>query len=222
VKKKIRITLIYLTGIIVILTGCSSVGERDSCVSEEMSLEGTTAFYELVDPINKQVWGTSDFTPREYAEFKPPLFWQKNDPRGDGWPDGGKFLRSPGCLEDGQFTYLNAFDRKFLNVVKLININKKIDKEGFIRGTVLEKYHRLFYSKGTSIPVLHSPTGERFIGVSRSIDRTTETFTLPEGWTLTTQKLEKDLQVELYGEVMVLRTDNEDSFQGPLSDGIVF
>jgi hypothetical protein len=71
------------------------------------------------------------------------------------------------------------------------------------------------------VSILENPDGERFIEVSRSVNRSSDTFTIPEGWTLTTHELQMELQVELSGIVSVLRTDNEDSFQGPLPDGII-
>jgi hypothetical protein len=70
------------------------------------------------------------------------------------------------------------------------------------------------------VNILKNPSGERFIEVSRSLNRYSDTFTLPEGWILTSQFLEADLQVELLGSVSVLRTDNEDSYQGPIPDDL--
>jgi hypothetical protein len=97
-------------------------------------------------------------------------------------------------------------------------MNKPADNEGLISMTELEKYHLLTYSSGSNISILENPSGERFIEVSRSVNRSSDTFTLPEGWSLTSQLLQTDIQVELSGIVSVLRTDNEDSFQGPLPD----
>ncbi len=123
---------------------------------------------------------------------------------------------------DGHYTYLQAFDREFLNVVKLISAGQPVDDQELIRRTELEKHHLLTYAAGSTVNILHNPAGERFIGVSRSADRTSDTFTLPEGWTLTSHVVSAELPVELSGNVSVLRTDNEDSFQGPISDDISF
>jgi len=203
-----------------LLAGCEPVGEREPCVSLEPDFSGGGAGYELIDLLNKEVWVTSDFTAEEYAEFSPPLLWIKNDPR-IGMADGGEFLRSPGCSESGQFTCMRAFDKGFLKVVQLVTLNTPVDNQGLIRRTELEKYHLLTYSAGSTVNILHNPAGERFIGVSRSVDRSSDTFTLPEGWNLTFHVLSTDLTIELSGNVSVLRTDNEDSFQGPLSDDII-
>jgi len=88
----------------------------------------------------------------------------------------------------------------------------------FFRRTELEKYHILTYNSGQIVNILQNPSGERFIEVSRSVDRCSDTFTLAENWILTNHFLQTDLQVELLGNVSILRTDNEDSYQGPLPD----
>jgi hypothetical protein len=221
---KCRNTSRFLAAILFIVTimaGCIQVGEREDCVSRDPVLDGGEAGYELIDLLNKEVWLTPDFTAQEYAAFSPPFLWVKNDPR-IGVADGGEFLRSPGCSDESQFTYLQAFDKEFLNVVRFIEMNIPTDTQGLIRKTQLEKYHLLTYFSGRTVNVLQNPTGERYIEVSRSVDRLSETFTLPDGWTLTEHELGAELQVELSENVSVLRTDNEDSYQGPLPDGLSF
>jgi hypothetical protein len=200
------------------------VETRDDCISREPALEGAGAFYELIDPLKKEVWGTPDFTPEEYRELSPPFLWRKNQPRTNmsEMLNGGNFLRSPGCPQPGQYTYIQAFDREFLNVVKLISMSQSLDGDGLIRESVLEKYHLLTYASGATIYILESPAGKEYIGVSRDVDRTSDTFTLPEGWNLTEHILSDDLQIDLSGNVSVLRTDNEDSFQGPLPEGLKY
>ena len=50
----------------------------------------------------------------------------------------------------------------------------------------------------------------------RDANRTSDDFILPQGWVLEEIQLSEDLTVTLSGEVEIIRTDNEDSFQGPL------
>ena len=209
--------------IVFILATTSPIEAREDCVSREPSLEGIGAFYELIDLKNKDVWGTLDFSAEDYIDFSAPFLWQKNEPRVNmsEVSKGGNFLRSPGCPEAGQYTYMRAFDRDFLNVVRLISLNQPLDHDGLIRATELEKYHLLVFPPGATVYILESPDLERFIGVSRSTDRTTDSFTLPDGWNLTEHVLSQELQVELSGTVNVLRTDNEDSFQGPLPENLL-
>jgi len=115
---------------------------------------------------------------------------------------------------------MRAFGREFVQVVRLISINNRIDHLGLIRNTELEKYHTLHYSAGRTVSILQSPDGERFISVSRSLERSSDLPTLPEGWTLTDYLLAEEIQVDLLGRVSVLRMDNQDSYQGPISEDI--
>jgi hypothetical protein len=103
-----------------------------------------------------------------------------------------------------------------MHVVRLISINGTADDQGLIRRIELEKYHVLDFAEGRAVSILRSPAGERFIAVSRSLDRTTDTPTVPDGWSLQEHLLNAELRVELLGQVSVLRMDNEDSYQGPL------
>jgi hypothetical protein len=176
--------------------------------------------YELIDLQQKEVWATSHFSEEEYETFSPPLLWIKNDPR-IMIADKAEFLKSPGCEESGEFTYIWKFEKLFLKVVQLVEMNIPADSEGLIRRTELEKYHLLTYYPGRNVSILENPDGERFIEVSRSKNRLSDTFALPDDWTLTTQVLQEELQIEFTGRVSVLRTDNEDSFQGPVADGII-
>jgi hypothetical protein len=183
-------------------------------------LERRDAGYELIDLRGGRVWLTTEWTRDEYADFSLPLswtFWRKNDPR-VGLPDQSRFLRSPGCESDGQFNYMYAFDREFLQVVRLGKIHRPRDGSGLIRRIELEKHHVLTFSAGRIVSILENPAGEQFILVSRSVDRHTDTPTLPDSWTLTERLLTESLQVNLIGNVSVLRLDNEDSYQGPLKN----
>ena len=215
------LSAIMLSGVINLVAGCMPVQELEECVSLEPASDGEGAGYELIDLLNKEVWGTGDFTPAEYAAFSPPFLWMKNDPR-ILIADQGEFLGSPGCSELGQFTYMRAYDKEFLKVVQLITMYTPVDPEGLIRRAELEKYHLLTYFSGRTVTILQGPTGERFIWVARTVDRPPDPVTLPEGWALTTHVLQTELQVDLSGNVSNLRTENEDSYQGPLPDGLSF
>ena len=193
--------------------------DRELCVPRSPSFDGKGPGYELLNLADGNVWGTRNWTPEEYAAFSLPVswtFWRKNDPR-IALADRGQFLKSPGC-EDGQYSYMQAFDREFLQVVQLQEF--PTNNQGLIRKIDLEKYHVLHYSEGRTVSILQSPIGERFIGVSRSLKRSADAPRLPEGWTLTEHLLTAELQVDLLGNVSVLRLDNEDSYQGPLSEDI--
>lgn len=199
-------------------------GKKEVCVTRQSMMKGEVGF-ELIDLRNREVWLTSDFTTEEFTAFSFPIhwiFWFKNDPR-TPLADKGKFLRSPGCSETGQFTYMRAFDKNFLKVVHLEKLNSRSsDGHGLIRRTELEKYHVLTYAAGRTVSILRSSAGDRFIGVSRTAPPPLEPPTLPEGWTLTKHLLTADVRINLSGNVSVLRMDNEDSYQGPLPTDLSF
>jgi hypothetical protein len=113
---------------------------------------------------------------------------------------------------------MHAFDREFLQVVRLGKIHRPRDGFGLVRRIELEKHHVLTFSAGRTVSILENPAGEQFILVSRSLDRLTDTPTLPDDWTLEERLLTENLQVDLVGNVSVLRLDNEDSYQGPLQN----
>ena len=205
--------------ILAILLPAYSREERESCISRAPSPSGDGPGYELLNLVDGEVWGTRNWTPEAYAAFSLPVSWpqwQKNDPR-IVLADQSQFLQSPGC-EPGQYSYMRAFDREFVQVVQLIDIPPALDPQGLIRAVELEKHHVLHYSTGRSVSLLQNPAGQQFIGVSRSLESSAELPTLPEGWTLTNRLLTEDLQVDLVGRVSVLRLDNEDSYQGPLPE----
>ncbi|MEM6785381.1 MAG: hypothetical protein AAF624_16795 [Bacteroidota bacterium] len=198
-----------------------SYGEQELCVADAPVFSGGSIGYELLDLAGRDVWATRDWTPTDFATFSLPptwLLWRKNDPR-VGLADQNEFLQSPGC-ERGTYTYMQAFDRRFVQVVELIDLREPGDSSGLVRRVALEKYHVLHFDEGRTVRVLTSPAGERFIEVSRTLLRRAYTPTLPTGWTLTEHRLSEPLRVELLGRVSVLRMDNEDAFQGPLTDAV--
>ena len=214
-------TVPFLTTIVILTSFLAGYhhGDQELCVSRPPSFDGEGAGYELLNLADGDVWATRSWTPEEYAAFSLPvswIFWRKNDPR-IALADRGQFLQSPGC-EDGHYSFMQAFDREFLQVVQLKEF--PTDNQDLIRQVELEKYHVLHYSSGRMVSILQSPTGEQFIGVSRSLNRSTDVPTLPDGWTLKKHHLTTELQVDLLGNVSVLRLDNEDSYQGPLSEDI--
>ena len=207
---------------VITLSGCM-VGEREDCVYRDpvIGANDEGVGYELIDNQNQEVWLTGDFTLEEFEAYQPPMMWAKNQPR-SGTADGGEFLRSPGCAEDGQYTYLHAIEKEFLNVVKLIDMGSPMDPQGLVTKTVLEKYHVVIFDAGKTVYILEDPEGLQYILVSRDVNRLTDTFTVPQGWTFTEHLLEEELKVELSENVSVLRVDNEDSFQGPLPESAKF
>lgn len=66
--------------------------------------------------------------------------------------------------------------------------------------------------------LLISTEGEVFFRVDRGADRLTDTFTVPEGWQVKPYTTPETLIIELFDETLVIRTDNQDSFKGPVPE----
>jgi hypothetical protein len=188
------------------------------CVSRQPEFHNSGAGYELLNLRSGEVWATGDWTPDEFSQFELPtsrIFWRKNGPR-VGLADEAAFLRSPNC-DQGEYTYLEAFGREFVQVVDLGPITKLMGIRGPIQRVELEKYHVLTYWAGTTVSTLKNSAGEAFVAVAVGLDRADDLPTLPEGWTITERTLEHDQRIELLGNVSVLRLDNGDSYQGPVT-----
>jgi len=216
-----------LAGLGLLAFALSGRGEarEELCVERPPQFEqtdGERVGYELINFAGRQVWLTPDWSEEEFADFSFPAswaFWRKNDPR-VGEADWNAFLRSPGCAEDGQYSYMSAFGRDFVQVVQFKSFKQPQFTGRLIQQVELEKHHVLRFDTGQSVRVLTNPAGERFILVARTLDHTVETPTLPDGWTVTQHLLDDDLHVDLVGRVRVLRMDNKDSYQGPLPEDI--
>jgi hypothetical protein len=174
--------------------------------------------HELIDPSgfpNLVVWGTQDLTIAEYDGLTPPPGWIRNQPR-EGVGARGRFLRSPGRDADGDFTRQEMFGVSWLHQATIVSIDGSLDPEGLLNASTVEKHHELTWCAGSSITVLTSPEGVRYVLVSRDARRTFDIPTIPDGWVLEAIPLEENLQILLPLYTTVIRTDNQDSFQGPL------
>ena len=191
------------------------------CVTRAQKKKSDTHVgFELVDLQQKQVWETTNFTTAEFTNFQLPITWRlgwmKNQPRAVSF-DQSEFIKSPGCQNSGEYTYKSMFAQEWLQVTRLISFNQKLDDSGLLMSTTLEKYHVVSFRAGKSIYILQSPDGLKYVQISRDATRTVDAATLPSGWTLLPPyPLTKDLTFELSGIVQVIRTDNQDSYQGPI------
>lgn len=202
-------------------SACSEV-EIEKCVERQWVATKGNRGFELIDLGSRQVWATRDWEVADFEAFNLPLswsLWRKNDPRTRA-ATSGRILRSPGC-EAGQYTYMKALGREFMHVVNLDNFGEVSDaSQGLIRAVQLNKHHELSFEQGGPIQVLTAPDGQRFVLIARTLSPAADTPTVPDGWTLERGTLAEPFRVLLDGPVTVLRTDNEDSFQGPLPEKI--
>lgn len=209
-----HIALLTVSALSISLAACGG-GQRQSCVDRAPSFERGGTGYELLDFGRREVWATTQWTPDEFKDFAFPMnwaFWGKNDPR-VSQSDGAQFMRSPGCEADGQYSYMRAFGREFVQVVELQDMKRL--GEG-ARKVTLEKYHRLQFEAGRRLTVLSGPDANQYVCFTETLGRSSTPARLPEGWVPRVAELEAPLSVELFGDVIVIRLSNEDSCQGPI------
>lgn len=191
---------------------------RDVCIDRRPQVASQRIGYELIDLMRREAWVTTDWTLEEYSEFSPPvtaLNWIKNEPR-VGYASRTSVLRSPGCKRDGQFTFWQGFDREFFHIADVIGAGQRHGTGGAIIEAAVLKHHRLQFDAGQTVSILVSPQGDRFIRVNRPAGEPVAASSLPDGWQLEVRTLDRLKQVDLFGEVRVLRLRDGASYQGPL------
>jgi len=226
-SKKCRIC-IYLTILSVILLGCL---ER---IKVQTTLEDPTPYgnpnsntliddkigFEIIEFRSRnslRAWICNDINRKEFSTLKLPLGWIKNQPR-EVTADGGRFYRSPSTENNGEFLITNAFGFNWWHSATVIETNIALDEEKLLNVAKVHKYHELRFDAGRTLTILVSPSGECYILISRDTDRTQELPTIPKGWELKEYNTLEELVIMLPEKVLVIRTDNNDSFQGPVKE----
>ena len=171
--------------------------------------------------LEDRVWITFELTPDEYDALELPEGWRRNQSRGGTGDDSqadGRFLRSPDRERDGEYTHREMFGVTWQHVTTLAGFQGFLDDQNLLIAAGVQKYHELTWR----ITVLTSPNDTHYALISRDARRTSETPTIPDGWLLRKIPLEEDLPVRLPFNTTVVRTDNQDSFQGPLPPHVDF
>ena len=193
----------------------------DTCVRRYWA-DGEGEGFELIDQLYKQVWGWNDMTQAQFDEItlRPTwLFWVKNSPR--EILAKGFFVKSPECANDGEYTWKTMYGWNWLAVTNFVSLNQPVDEDGLITRSVMWKYQTFTFSPGGHTSQLTSPEGKKYVMVTRDGSRTSDTSTLPTGWTMSPlYPISIELKIELLGkETENFRTSNGDSFQGPMPAG---
>lgn len=173
---------------------------------------------QIVSPNEIITWVNVDgITQAEFDAIDLPLGWFKNQPR-EVIPSGGTFAQSPSAEADGEFVEETLYGHQWRHVATIVEANVPLDDEGLLTANTINKFHQVEFSAGTTLPVLVSPEGDGYALITRDAGRTTDTFALPDGWQLTEITLTEDLVVQLPNPTINIRTENEDSFQGPVGE----
>jgi pimeloyl-ACP methyl ester carboxylesterase len=161
------------------------------------------------------IWIAVDMTIEEFSGLELPADWAKNQPREVTFSEG-MFNRSPGAEENGPLIQKTLAGYEWLYNAKVIERGIPMDNQGLLTGNYIDKYHSVTFDAGSIVRYLISPEGDRYILISRLVDRTTDFFPTPDGWTLKDELIEEEWVLELPNPTLNIRTQNQDSYQGPI------
>lgn len=191
-------------------------GPTEECLYEPWAKGENTEGYELIDQQYKHVWGNRVITKDHWEDITLPatwLFWIKNSPR--DVVGKGEFTRSPTCPNDGQYSYKDMYDARWMNLTDFVSLNQPIDEAGTWTKSIMVKQHVLTYAVGTVVWYVTDPNGVKNLIITRDPQRTTDEITLLPGWSRSKDfTLTKELKYYLMGDdITNIRSDNGDSYQ---------
>ena len=224
-NKVLLIAIVILVLCMPITIGCSggndettnqdgTTNDLNAATTEEASPRGGFEILEFRSPMSIRAWISSDITREEFDALKLPPGWVKNQPR-EGEPDAGRFYHSPGAAVEGEFLEKDLCGFSWWHAATVIQINGPLDEQGLLRGSTVVKFHEVTFNAGHTITVLFSPEGEPYVRITRDANRASDEPSIPNSWRLVEYTTPDQLVIQLTGETLVIRADNEDSFQGP-------
>jgi hypothetical protein len=225
-KKIIIISIFFALAVILLLSYITSSKIDTRIVYEDTSLadnskkivEGHIG-YEIIEieSINSlRAWITTNITKKEFEELDLPIGWFKNQAR-ETDPDSARFFQSPNTKSNGEFLEGSAFGHNWRHVATIIKPRVDIDSQGLLSGSLVKKYHEVTFNQGKEVYLLVSPKEEYYIRITRDANRISDNPTIPKDWKLIKKTLSQDITIMLPEETTVIRADNEDSFQGPIT-----
>jgi len=194
-------------------------GEQSGQPSQEEDRIGAEIL-EIQSSTSIRAWISPEISRDEFAALEVDEGWRKNQPREsvECGPDDGRFIKSPDSVDDGDILIQEFYGYNWFHSATVFETNLPIDEGGLFTGFRVRKHHEITYNVGSCMVLLISPEGEVFFRVGRDADRLADTFAVPHGWLVESYTTPEPLIIELFGETLVIRTDNEDSFQGPVPE----
>lgn len=171
--------------------------------------------HQIVSPNEIVTWANGEMTQAEFDAIELPVGWFKNQPR-EVEPDGGEFARSPGATADGELVFEEHFGHLWMHVATITQVNLPLDEEGLLTGAYVSKHHQVSFDAGSTLSMIISPESDHYVRISRDAGRTNNTPTIPSSWQHVEYTIDEDLVIQLPDPTVVIRADNEDSFQGPI------
>ena len=195
------------------------LGCGDSAPPEEEERQGFEIL-EIQSPTSIRAWISPTITRDEFDALEVPSGWLKNQPRESPTcgADQVRFVKSPDGVAEDDILVEEHFGFTWFHAATVIEPNVPIDDDGLLIGNRVRKFHELTYEAGSCLVLLTSPDGEVYFRVGRDANRVTDEPTLPDQWRIQDIVAPETLVLELFNENLVIRTDNKDSFQGPVPE----
>ena len=220
----------WLALLLACLVGCgggggssSSSGNSTVQAIDDPDEEAQQVGYEIIEvqgPDSRRAWLSRDITQEEFDAIELPDGWSKNQPREGGpavdGPSASRFLRSPDATEEGEFLDEELFGINWRHVATIVQAGRPMDEEGILTGSSVRKFHELTFDAGSTLILLISPEGLVYFRIGRDANRDTDEPTIPADWRLMEYTAPTDLVFNLSPRNTVIRSDNQDSFQGPV------
>ena len=199
------------------LLGCSD--GSDSPVPQEEERVGFEII-EIQSPNSFRAWISPEINFQEFEALEVSPGWIKNQPREstETPADKVRFIKSPDATMDGDILVEEFYGYKWFHAATVTDPNVVLDEEGLLRGNRVRKFHEITYNAGRRLILLVSPEGAVYFRVGRDANRVSDEPTIPNLWRTEEYVTPVKLVIELFGETLVIRTDNEDSFQGPVPE----
>jgi hypothetical protein len=201
-------------------TATDDTATSDTAADDTETDEPAKVGFEILQTLSANeiiVWLGLDITPEAFDAIEAPQGWFKNQPR-EGEPDASSFARSPDASNDGEFTDEVHFGHTWRHNATVIEANTPLDDQGLLRLSRVSKFHTVTFYAGRTLKVLISPEGNQYVRISRDADRVTDDPNLPNDWALVDYVTPEELTFQLPNPTDNIRADNEDSFQGPVSE----
>lgn len=170
---------------------------------------------EVVSPDEIVTWAGIDVSQEGFDAIELPTGWFKNQPRELDFASG-VFARSPGASADGEFTMDELFGQTWRHVATIVEAGVELDDDGLLLANTIVKFHTLTYAAGSTLFLIVSPEGEAYVRVTRDQGRESDQPTIPDSWDEREFVTPNDLTILLPNPTINIRTDNQDSFQGPV------
>lgn len=199
----------------------------DSSACDGVSTDGNTSnarkadvgheILQVVSPTEILAWVSTNITTAEFEALELPSGWIKNSLR-ETEGDGGSFAKSPGASVDGVFDIQEHFGFSWRHVATIVQTNIQLDEQGLLIGSQVVKSHELTFEACRSLVILISPQRDMYVRVTRDAGRSSDIPTLPNGWERVDYQTPEQLVLQLPDTTLVIRADNQDSFQGPIPE----